>query len=139
MFVLIVLFVMKRMKRYYTFFRIAIMLDVYISLIPHSILQTDCVDMWSWIDAVRRNMDTEGFEMFVYCCWHIWRNRNSKVHDNKTLDPLEAISVVHNSLDRFKEARQMYSSTRSPAHDLRWVPPSDGLLKLNFDASSCTR
>lgn len=101
--------------------------------LPHSLIFIDVQCVWDWISRVRQVCSVADYEFFLCACWSIWSNRNKVVHEQVGFDPLESNMFALNYLANYEEAHKLFSQPSSTATDLRWKPPDDDYIKLNFD------
>ncbi|XVF86532.1 hypothetical protein PTKIN_Ptkin18bG0048700 [Pterospermum kingtungense] len=67
-------------------------------------------------------------------CWSLWNNRNSCFHNLRCKTPSAILVEVQRLLDEYKEANSQ-GSHQVWSRDNAWRAPTEGVVKLNVDAS----
>ncbi|XP_059635942.1 uncharacterized protein LOC132278145 [Cornus florida] len=104
-----------------------------------------------WMTLVRKSASKdEGQDVLglvAYCCWGIWKARNKFVFDGQLSDPSRVVLLACSSFWEFKEASCSLTLTLtsykygpdsalfSHPSPSRWLPPIDGIVKCNVNAS----
>ncbi|KAK9664826.1 hypothetical protein RND81_14G071300 [Saponaria officinalis] len=94
-----------------------------------------------WVNATWETVGAEGRELFMMVCWLIWQRRNSFVFEGHDFRGEGLVEKARELLIEGESAREEeHGSARATgdsdaARSDIWRPSSDGLLKLNVDAS----
>lgn len=82
------------------------------------------------------NLPLEGSSLFAILAWNIWKARNKRIFENIFLEPRE---VVCRSLRLFQDLRAHSNvkgkSLKKSDRNIAWIPPPQGLLKINSDVA----
>jgi len=74
-------------------------------------------------------------ETFVVILWTIWSLRNKLLHSNSVLPPQMALGKALNFVHEYKEAVDHFHMPWDNPSLSIWVPPTTGLVKVNFDGA----
>lgn len=96
----------------------------------------------SWLQLFRliKELELDGAQLlccFYVCLWGIWKSRNSWIFAHKRDEPRYVIDSSLKFLEIFQQAgaADAMGAEYRVEHPSRWIPPYEGWLKLNFDAS----
>ncbi|XVE86314.1 hypothetical protein DITRI_Ditri18aG0025900 [Diplodiscus trichospermus] len=88
----------------------------------------------TWIGSKIRELNQEQLQQHIITLWAIWNARNSEIHGEKRKPALEIARFVHHYIRDFTLAQQRTVEHRTSLPG-KWNPPSNGLVKINFDGS----
>ncbi|XP_012846837.1 PREDICTED: uncharacterized protein LOC105966804 [Erythranthe guttata] len=93
--------------------------------------------MVDWFANMSKLTDTGGFEMCMTVCWAIWFYRNRFLFEDKEVDALTTISLAQKFMNQLRQpsARVLSNQALRVTSDSRWLLPSTGVIKINFDAA----
>ncbi|KAJ8432825.1 hypothetical protein Cgig2_008539 [Carnegiea gigantea] len=74
-------------------------------------------------------------ETFVVILWTIWRSRNKLIRSNSAFPPQMALRKALNFVHEYKEAVDHLHMPWDNSSLSIWVPPTTGLVKVNFDGA----
>ncbi|CAN1279111.1 Putative ribonuclease H protein At1g65750 [Linum perenne] len=90
-----------------------------------------------WLRATLQSDDKEVTRTIFIILWHMWRERNARVWDNKRASAMWVVKMAMDDLLAWKEAHNRAPAVErvveSPCR--RWHPPRNGALKCNVDAA----
>ncbi|EPS58663.1 hypothetical protein M569_16150, partial [Genlisea aurea] len=90
---------------------------------------------FEWLDYCFRELSVEQVEEILITLWFLWWNRNANRYEGTSIDPMKthrAIEVFIVSCADISARRTIATPLITP--QLRWAPPSTGMVKLNFDS-----
>ncbi|XP_059623199.1 uncharacterized protein LOC132266361 [Cornus florida] len=76
--------------------------------------------------------------LMSFCAWFIWKARNHRVFHGLLWSLVQVAAKAVANFWEFQDARSLCSSlasSDSPSSARCWVPPAEGMVKCNFDAS----
>ncbi|PRQ45286.1 hypothetical protein RchiOBHm_Chr3g0488511 [Rosa chinensis] len=87
-----------------------------------------------WLVHCASNLSPKLWATLVFSLWGIWRERNNRVWDNKSL---EVNHVVVQLAVRFQEYQKYHGKGSGGGNRLvvPWKPPSAGWVKINIDGA----
>ncbi|KAK6162266.1 hypothetical protein DH2020_002107 [Rehmannia glutinosa] len=88
-----------------------------------------------WIENFKKQGNAEGAELFAMNLWGVWWARKHLVFNGKNLTQQQVVEQVMKRLDEHRGVadHQRISSVLTVSDT--WVPPEQGIYKLNSDAS----
>lgn len=100
-------------------------------------------DLYQWLCnfflVTNNNMhkDYRMYDMACFTLWMIWKSRCSKIFENKSLNLVDISNSVLLQLEEWIRSRVNLSTQNHPTSRTThsWLPPGNGILKINFDAS----
>lgn len=72
---------------------------------------------------------------FILTCWFIWRSRNEQVFNDTCWPTWLIINKIKSELDIILLTFGSHPCWNNP-HEVVWLPPADGSIKVNVDGSS---
>ncbi|TYG40617.1 hypothetical protein ES288_D12G107100v1 [Gossypium darwinii] len=91
-------------------------------------------DYWSWFTHLMRSSDTHACFTIAITIWGLWYARNRHVMEGKQQHALEISAKVISLVRELKEFRAKLPEARITMKQ-SWTPPTDPMLKLNFDTA----
>lgn len=89
-----------------------------------------------WILDCIKGKELAFVEMFASLLSMLWRARNLLIFQNRHLSHQVCFKQALSTLDQYQTANQTQLTTRAaPLRPPRWIPPPEGMLKFNSDAS----
>ncbi|XP_059663896.1 uncharacterized protein LOC132309621 [Cornus florida] len=101
---------------------------------------TSFLDGWHFL-LLRANSSPDPslpLGLIFFCAWYIWKSRTHQVFDGVLWDAAQVVAKAVASFWEFQEARYQCSLVAAPVPSPSagsWIPPVEGLIKCNFDAS----
>ncbi|XP_061999150.1 uncharacterized protein LOC133716455 [Rosa rugosa] len=92
------------------------------------------VQFLEWIRGCASQLPSKLWATFVYILWGVWRERNNRVWDNKSMEVNQVVlllSTRFQEYQRYKGKSQGGGSRRV----VPWKPPSTGWVKINVDGA----
>ena len=81
------------------------------------------------------NLTAMYLEFFFVISWSIWYNRNTLIHDENSLSPLQVLEMAKNMVEDFRKAYS-WDFPSLPSPQSGWVAPPLGYFKVNVDGAS---
>ncbi|XP_030936552.1 uncharacterized protein LOC115961769 [Quercus lobata] len=85
--------------------------------------------------SVLSHSTLQDLELFFATAWAIWSNRNSIVHKDGGLSPLQVWHRARSAVEEFTCSTSWDFGLVRPASS-RWSPPPPGVFKVNVDGAS---
>ncbi|XP_028118009.1 uncharacterized protein LOC114315607 [Camellia sinensis] len=99
------------------------------------ISSTHVTNCFEWVCNLMDKTDIEHMRLFITICWCLWNNRNSIIFENKSRTVEGVVSFAVNYVSDYDQAQQCSQLPAAQVRTRRWVVPSEGVFKLNFDGS----
>lgn len=80
---------------------------------------------------VKASGRVDDLAIFFLIAWSFWFRQNKMVHDQKSMEPINAIDHVLSLQKMFTNIKVL--PTSKTEEYFKWKPPPLGLLKLNID------
>ncbi|XP_012833848.1 PREDICTED: uncharacterized protein LOC105954713 [Erythranthe guttata] len=80
------------------------------------------------------------FEKIILLCWAIWHSRNKRIFEGKHTEAVEIVAFADKYWKELHAATSvvLQPGVRSDRNSVRWEPPENDVVKINFDAT-CVR
>ncbi|KAL0410966.1 UNVERIFIED_CONTAM: hypothetical protein Slati_3686300 [Sesamum latifolium] len=88
-----------------------------------------------WMRNTVKNLDSKQSGWFMTICWSLWNNRNKKVMENLTEEPLHLIQNARRFYLAFYEAISAEPRDETPHIQENWSKLGEGWIKVNFDGA----
>ncbi|KAL6227352.1 hypothetical protein ACLB2K_001311 [Fragaria x ananassa] len=88
-----------------------------------------------WIQDMLENLPAPQVEVFFMLLWSIWVERNNVVWNGSRMDPRETVRWAMDLLDEYKRVHPVAKKGKGSRHEVRWIFPPRGRLKLNLDGA----
>nr|XP_011463604.1 PREDICTED: uncharacterized protein LOC105351321 [Fragaria vesca subsp. vesca] len=81
--------------------------------------------------------DSSLFEKLITICWQVWKTRNDTIFRGKQPNPRSTLAVAMSHLQNSANLCTVGSAESNYENDkmIRWSPPPNDRVKLNFDGS----
>lgn len=92
------------------------------------------LDISNWVAIILNVLDTSSLELFILCCWSLWRSRNDLMWDNKLTSEVVIVERAKLHLQEWKEAKSEDYGGRLNHH---LQSQSMGETKTRMDETEC--
>ncbi|KAG8372762.1 hypothetical protein BUALT_Bualt12G0100500 [Buddleja alternifolia] len=104
-----------------------------LSDLPWHIILFWSSDAEQWFRHCHDKLDKESYCYFLTLCWLIWSNRNTSIMDKLSTSPDILVAKARSFCSTYQEAFEEGPRLDREAQDNRWIPPKEGVIKVNFD------
>ncbi|KAL6225510.1 hypothetical protein ACLB2K_004360 [Fragaria x ananassa] len=84
---------------------------------------------------VNVTFDATKFERILTLCWQMWLKRNNLIFKNEVFSPFVVVVVATAFQNRNHFHQEMASQSSLTSSSIRWTPPPQNIVKVNFDGS----
>lgn len=95
---------------------------------------------FEWIKYVASLLSEREWNLFIFCAWEIWNQRNARLHGGICKMPVEIVHYVISYVEEFGLANPRPPSNEATQEQNRrrnanWVLPPPGSFKINCERS----
>ncbi|XVF55140.1 hypothetical protein PTKIN_Ptkin06aG0012400 [Pterospermum kingtungense] len=87
----------------------------------------------SWILDKLQRLERVHFQQLIFSIWFLWCERNKELHGYLYKPPHIKADRIIGLILEYQAVMQKLNATLS-CHAIMWIKPSQGLVKVNFDA-----
>ncbi|XP_012842431.1 PREDICTED: uncharacterized protein LOC105962665 [Erythranthe guttata] len=96
---------------------------------------TEPVSFLGWLVKMRKHLSKNLLCLAMVICWKAWDSRNREENGDMGLRGWELRNWSEDYLSMYRSACLEPTITKSPAPQVQWTPPPEGIVKVNFDAA----